>query len=257
MREVLTRKAFTAVDTLLSSGRAVARRALGAARQNGQRYVDLQDRAWATDIALSRQMLRNMQQAKWGDLLWGEDWASGQVPLIHWKGVPNIKDPYDLALVPLLLSELKPATVLELGSYVGGSALWMVDLLESFGVDSQIVSFDIDISRVVVEHPRIQFVQADCTKPSTFDGPWFDLPHPWLVIEDAHVNTYEMLEHFHPHLRPGDYLIVEDTAFMIDKYQALERFAGNHAGDYKVDTRFTDLWGYNGTFSFNGYLRRM
>ncbi|MCT7660905.1 CmcI family methyltransferase [Mycobacterium deserti] len=256
MRGVITRKAFTAIDTLVSSGRAATRKVLGA-QQNGQRFADFADRTWATDIALSRQMLRRNQAAKWGDLLWGEDWADDQEPLIHWKGVPNIKDPYDLALVPLLLDELKPATVLELGSYMGGSALWMVDLLEDFGVESQIVSFDIDISRVVVGHPRIQFVQADCMKPDTFNGPWLDLPHPWLLIEDAHVNTHAMLEHFHPHLRPGDYLIVEDTAFMIDKYQDLERFVTSHGNDYKVDTRFTDLWGYNGTFSFNGYLRRM
>ena len=256
MRGVLARKAFTAIDTVLSGGRSTVRQALGAKR-SGERFVDFSERVWATDIALSRQMLGRMQEAKWGDLQWGEDWTSGRDPLIHWKNVPNIKDPYDLALVPLLLSELKPVTVLELGSYLGGSALWMMDLLESFGVQAQIVSFDIDVDRVVVEHPRIQFVKADCETPSTFDGPWLDLPHPWLVVEDAHVNTREMLEHFHPHLRPGDYLIVEDTAFMIDKYQALERFVTEHAGDYKVDTRFTDLWGYNGTFSFNGYLRRM
>jgi cephalosporin hydroxylase len=256
MRGVLARRAFTAIDSAVMSGRFVTRKMLGARERNG-RYVDFTDRTWSTDIALSRQMLSVLQQAKWGDLEWGGDWKSGQVPLIHWKGVPNIKDPYDLALVPLLLAELKPPTVIELGSYMGGSAMWMADLLDALDIDFQVVSFDIDISRVEVEHPRIQFVQADCTRPETLDGPWLDLPHPWLVIEDAHVNTFGVLEHLHARMQSGDYLIVEDTAFLVDKYRELERFMAGHRDQYKVDTRYTDLFGYNGTFSFNGYIRRM
>jgi cephalosporin hydroxylase len=257
MRGRFARRAFTAIDTAVSAGRTASRRALGA-RGNGERYADFLDRTWSTDLAISRQMLAHQQTAKWADRKWGEDWGDDK-PLIHWKGVPNIKDPYDLSLVPLLLSELKPATVLEVGAYMGGSTIWMADLLEAIGADYQIVSFDIDIDRIPPEakHDRIQYVQADCMNPSTLDGPWLDFPHPWLVIEDAHVNTGAVLEHFHPHIKSGDYLIVEDTAFLVDKYDQFEAFMTRHHDEYKVDTRFTDLFGYNGTMSFNGYVRRM
>src|SRR5262249_39563717 len=111
--------------------------------------------------------------------------------------------------------------------------------------------------RIQASHPRVQFVQADCMNPSTLIGPWVERPHPWLLIEDAHRNTFAVLEQFHPYLRPGDYLIVEDTAFLVPKYRQLERFIISHNDAYKVDTRYTDLFGYNGTFSFNGYIRRV
>src|SRR4029077_19738078 len=138
-------------------------------------------------------------------------------------GIPNIKDPYQLALVPLLLSELKPATVIELGSYLGGSAIWMADLLETMDVDCRVYSFDIDVSRIRARHPRVEFLQADCNQPASMIDPWLkDRPHPWLLIEDAHVNTLGVLTEFHPHLAPGDYWIVEDTAYLREKYRALE-----------------------------------
>jgi cephalosporin hydroxylase len=258
MRGRFARRGFTAIDTAVSAGRKASRRVLGA-KGNGERFADFLDRTWSTDLAISRQALKRQQTAKWADLRWGDDWAGNQTPLIHWRGVPNIKDPYDLSLVPLLLSELRPATILEIGAYMGGSTIWMADLLEAIGVDYQIVSFDIDIDRIPAEakNDRIQYVKADCMHPDTLDGPWLELPHPWLVIEDAHVNTGAVLDHFHPHIKSGDYVIVEDTGFLVDKYRQFAAFMTSHHTEYKVDTRFTDLFGYNGTMSFNGYVKRM
>jgi hypothetical protein len=37
------------------------------------------------------------------------------------------------------------------------------------------------------------------------------LPHPWFIIEDAHINVVGVMRHFHKHLLKGDYLIIEDT----------------------------------------------
>ena len=38
------------------------------------------------------------------------------------------------------------------------------------------------------------------------------MPHPWIVIEDAHINLINVLEHFHKYMIPGDYFIIDDTA---------------------------------------------
>jgi cephalosporin hydroxylase len=93
---------------------------------------------------------------------------------------------------------------------------------------------------------------------SSLVGPWLeDRPHPWLLIEDAHVNTLEVLKTLHPHLVAGDCVIVEDTGFLLEKYRALERFMAQYGQHYRVDTRYTDLFGYNATLSFNGYLKRV
>jgi len=76
------------------------------------------------------------------------------------------------------------------------------------------------------------------------------------VIEDAHVNVKAVLTHLNRSMRSGDYLIVEDTGYIRKKHEALREFARAHPGQFHVDTRFTDLFGYNGTFNFNGYLRK-
>ena len=38
-----------------------------------------------------------------------------------------------------------------------------------------------------------------------------NLPHPWVVIDDAHINVVGVWEHLHRFTRPGDYYIMEDT----------------------------------------------
>ena len=38
------------------------------------------------------------------------------------------------------------------------------------------------------------------------------MPHPWIVIEDAHINLINVLEYFHKYMIPGDYFIIDDTA---------------------------------------------
>jgi cephalosporin hydroxylase len=71
-------------------------------------------------------------------------------------------------------------------------------------------------------------------------------PHPWLLIEDAHVNVYGVLSHFHPYLHKGEYVIVEDS-MNTGKLEAILRFMNEYRGHYKVDTYYTDFFGRNAT----------
>jgi cephalosporin hydroxylase len=70
------------------------------------------------------------------------------------------------------------------------------------------------------------------------------------------VNVKAVLMHLNRSMRSGDYLVVEDTGYIRGKHETLREFARAHPGQFQVDTRFTDLFGYNGTFNFNGYLRK-
>lgn len=49
-----------------------------------------------------------------------------------YRGLPLIKTPFDFALYHLLLWNLKPKTIIEIGSFAGGSALWMGDILNTY-----------------------------------------------------------------------------------------------------------------------------
>ena len=37
------------------------------------------------------------------------------------------------------------------------------------------------------------------------------LPHPWVVIEDAHTNINGIMNHFGSYMKTGDYFIIEDV----------------------------------------------
>ena len=78
--------------------------------------------------------------------------------------MPILKDPFDLTIAQQLLWELKPRTVIELGAYKGGSALWTADMLKMFGCKSRVISVDIDLTLLDAEarkSPDVEFIEGD------------------------------------------------------------------------------------------------
>ena len=170
--------------------------------------------------------------------------CQGAPLLMHWRGIPLMKNVFDFAMYPALIAELRPRTIFEVGSGLGASALWFSDHLQFGGIEGRVYS--VDRAKPAIEHPNVRFFQGDCSEPEhLFDRELLQsAPHPWLVVEDAHHNVGGVLEHFHPYLAAGDYLVVEDSDV---KREPLRRFSGMHAGAYLVDTRFTDNFGRNAT----------
>lgn len=165
---------------------------------------------------------------------------------LQWRGMPLFKSAFDFALYPMMIWDVKPKTVIELGSGVGTSALWYADLLESFVISGHI--FSIDIRKVETQRPGVTFIQGDCRKiaqvlPLSLLE---TLPHPWLVIEDAHVNTAGILLHLRRLMRKSDYLVVEDSD---NKTAVLAQFMREFATEFMVDRRYTDFFGRNATCS--------
>jgi len=170
--------------------------------------------------------------------------CQGAPSLMRWRGIPLMKNVFDFAMYPALFAELRPRTVFEVGSGLGASALWFADNLEFYGIDGAVYS--VDRVKPAHEHPQVRFFQGDCSDPARLfpTDLLHTAPRPWLVIEDAHHNVGGVLEHFHPHLSTGDYLVVEDSDV---KRDVLRRFVTAHPGAYLVDTRFTDNFGRNAT----------
>jgi cephalosporin hydroxylase len=170
--------------------------------------------------------------------------CQGAPALMRWRGVPLMKNVFDFAMYPALIAELCPRTVFEIGSGLGASAVWLADHLAMNGVESHVHS--VDRLKVETKYPRVSFYQGDCTAPPSLFAAELvqSAPHPWLVIEDAHVNVAAVIGHMHQYLQPGDYLVVEDSDV---KRAALRTFLAAHPGEYLVDTRFTDNFGRNAT----------
>ena len=60
------------------------------------------------------------------------------------RGYALIKDCLDLSIVQRLFWEVKPATIIEMGTFSGANALWMADMLKMMEIDSFIYTVDID-----------------------------------------------------------------------------------------------------------------
>ena len=185
--------------------------------------------------------------------------------------LPLLKNPFDLALYPLLLWRTKPRTLFEIGSKDGGSALWMGDLFDTFGIDGHIYSLDV-FKVESVSHPRVTFLQGDGRDlgPSFRRDMMASLPRPFLVIEDAD-HAYEtsiaVLRFFHPFLQPGEYIVTEDgiitdmtsgdDSFLSGPHRALQEFLTEHGDQYEIDSGYCDFFGSNVTWNTNGYLRKL
>lgn len=187
-----------------------------------------------------------------------------------YRGVPMIKNPFDLALYPILIWNLKPRTIIEIGSKDGGSALWLGDMMNNFGIDGHIYSIDI-VKITSLEHPRVTFIEGDGRALSATLTPEFmnTIVRPLLVIEDAD-HAYEtskyVLEFFHPYLKSEEYIVIEDgiisdlrqdVSYNNGPHKALKEFLANHPDEYEIDSHYCDYFGYNLTWCTNGFLKKL
>ncbi len=180
--------------------------------------------------------------------------STGVPGCLMWKGQPLFKTVFDFALMPMLLSELKPSTIFEIGSGAGASAQWLADTAREQGIAVKIYSTD--LTPPAHSCPGVQFLPGDCNDPvGLFPTALLEAAErPVLVLEDAHVNVLGVLTHFHKYLSPGDYLVVEDSGVKVQDLDAFMDVQGNH---YAVDTRYTDFFGRNATCAPNSIFRKM
>ncbi|MDJ0620300.1 MAG: CmcI family methyltransferase [Calothrix sp. MO_192.B10] len=198
-----------------------------------------------------------------------------------WKGIILNKGITEIALYPMLVYELQPKTIIEIGAFNGGGAIWLADHLDLFEIEGHVYSVDIDLSLLdekARNDSRVHFLEGDCNNINAVFPPQMlsELPHPWLIIEDAHVNLVAVVEYFHSNgLQSGDYLIVEDTNRLywelwgdnwddraemeqgVKKMDDLRNWLIDHEKEYLVDTYYQDLYGYNGSKNWNSILKRV
>lgn len=187
-----------------------------------------------------------------------------------WKGVPMWKNPFDFSLYWILVWKVKPRTIIEIGSKYGGSAVWLADMLSLYGINGRVIS--VDIAPVTnISDPRISFLKGDVAElaKSLTDEFLAPLERPWLVIEDSsHLYEHSLaaLNFFHPHLRRGDYLIVEDgivdalgiaAQYNGGPSRAVNEFFSMHPTEYEMVTAMCDFFGKNVTWNPNGYWRKV
>ena len=216
------------------------------------RFVNIKRRQFATVIyQLSAAFLQNYTQT-----IKASKWNKHK-----WKGLTLMKDPMTLSIYMMMIQDIKPKTILEFGTYDGGSALWMEDVIKSLSLNCKIHTFDINPIRVKLpEDSKIKFHELDNNKINEFIDQsrelFENMESPILIIEDSHVNVDEVVKSIDPFLKSGDYLVIEDTLDR-QKYQdTILSENGISSMNYEVDTYYCDFWGVNNSWNINSIFRK-
>lgn len=185
---------------------------------------------------------------------------------ITYRGIPAQKCPFDYVMYQMLVHEIKPDLIIEIGTNNGGGSLYLADMLDVLG-NGMIHTVDIEdkVGETVRNHPRIKrFVHGW----QGYNVKEADGYAKILVIEDGS-HTYEdtlgALKKLAHLVTVGSYLIVEDGivsklgvegAFNGGPLKAIREFLPKNT-NFVNDTYFSDMFGKNATFNVNGYLKRI
>lgn len=188
-----------------------------------------------------------------------------------YRGRAFLKNPFDVVLYQELIGRLRPATILEVGTKHGRSAVWFADQQAAHGIAARVVTVDV-ADPPALDDPRVTFIRGDAVALDRVlpDQVLATLARPWLVVEDsAHLfkTSLAVLQFFDPRLQPGEYIVVEDGILadlpqpIYEQYQdgpnrAVKHFLEARGPAYEIDTSLCDDYGHNVTWAPNAWLRR-
>lgn len=194
----------------------------------------------------------------------------------RYRGVPCLKSPFDFAILTRLLWDVRPRTIIEVGTNAGGSALWLADQLKVFRIDGVVHSVDNHSDRPndpgdnLPQQDNIKYYVGDARNlEATFSPEWVAAqPRPILVNEDSdHTadSSLAVLRWFNSFAEVGEYIVVEDgnTNEIIPgghpcggPLAGVDAFIKETGDKYIIDRQYCDMFGPNVTYFPDGYIRR-
>jgi cephalosporin hydroxylase len=133
----------------------------------------------------------------------------------RYLGRKVLKTPFDWIVLGDIIQDTRPSLIIEIGTFEGGTALWIANLLDAMQAPTRVIGIDLKPTASQIEHPRISWVTGDCLDPKVIaevdrlsDG------QRGMVIEDSdhkyHL-TKAILNAYERFVSPGCYFLVEDT----------------------------------------------
>ena len=134
---------------------------------------------------------------------------------IHWMGIPTRKMLTDIWVYQEIIFETRPDIIIEIGSFYGGSTLFLAQMQELIGI-GEVISIDVSHDFFMAEHPRIKKITADCSDAKTLETVReLTVGRKVMVIHDGDHTAAAVsrdLKLYAPLVTPGMYLIIEDGA---------------------------------------------
>jgi cephalosporin hydroxylase len=210
----------------------------------------------ASDRELADRFLEFYYGARRENLTWGNT---------QWLGVKTLRCPLDLWLYQEIIFETRPAVIVETGTAHGGGALFlasMCDLVQH----GEVISIDIAPSSAWPRHPRLTYltgssVASDVVK--TVHHRAADAKQTLVILDSDHSKEHVLAEMkaYDPLVRPGGYMIVEDT--IVNGHPLRPEFGPGPMEAVEEFLQSTDRWMIDRSkekflLSFNrsGYLKR-
>ena len=185
---------------------------------------------------------------------------------VTYKGIPMQKNPFDYLLYQILIYEVKPDLIIEIGSYNGASALYYSDLLDLVG-NGKVHSIDIEdhISPLAKGKSNIIFFMNGY---QNYELNYTKEFKKIIIIDDGshkYSDVLQALYKFSPIVNIGSYYIIEDG--IITKLGLSKNYQGGPLKEskyfleknenFEIDRKYCDFFGKNATFNINGYLKRV
>jgi len=153
--------------------------------------------------ASPRQIIDAFHKQYYDSQVWSKTW---------WKGTPLLKCPMDLWIYQEIIHATQPDLIIETGSFRGGSAFYMAELLGGKGI---VISIDIQ-TWDRTSHKDVVFLQGSSIDPAVIDQVKTiagNHKRIMVILDSDHSRDHVLaeLQTYAMMVTPGCYLIIEDT----------------------------------------------
>lgn len=182
---------------------------------------------------------------------------------VTYCGIPTRKNPLDAWIYQELIWKTKPDTIVELGTFMGGSALMFLHMLQH--IDPQPLVVTVDVNMCESHNDNISYLLGKATDQVVVDAVKYLVKgRRVMVVEDSThecQNTLDVLRLYHELVGIGCYFIVEDTICHHGlevgpnpgPYEAVQQFLSDN-NQFVVDH---DCEKFGLTYNPSGFLRRV
>lgn len=184
-----------------------------------------------------------------------------------YRNVTCLKNPIDHYVYQMMIFEIRPTLLIEIGVLRGGSTLFFADMMRLLGGERRIYAYDIVKPHTpeLFKDPMITFFSGG---HDDFDPSIIRPDDRVLIIEDSsheYQNTLNVLNKFAPYVSPKSYLIVEDTMSGLTRphqnggpIRAIDEFLKTDIGkNYVVDSYWENFFGSNISNNQKGFLKKV
>jgi cephalosporin hydroxylase len=182
---------------------------------------------------------------------------------VTYCGIPTRKNPLDAWIYQELIWKVKPTAIVELGTFMGGSALMFLHMLLWTTTTPTVVT--VDINACEHYHTGIVYLQGKATDAGIVrDAHLLTFSQRVMVVEDStheYQNTLDVLRLYNDLVPVDSYFIVEDTVCHhgLDvgpypgPYEAVQQFLAEN-DKFKPDLS-CEKFGL--TYNPSGFLKRV